>query len=99
MLGKNGVKVSFESDKIIMIRNGNFVGKGYCNQGFFILNVIEIMNENASSSTFFVYSIDLWYTRLGLVNFSYVKKMNQLGLITSNNNPCTQKCDVYAESK
>ena len=30
LLGKAGVKVCFESDKIVMTRNGQFVGKGYC---------------------------------------------------------------------
>ena len=29
VLGKAGVKVSFESDKIVMTKNGVFVGKGY----------------------------------------------------------------------
>ncbi|XP_077214618.1 uncharacterized protein LOC143849484 [Tasmannia lanceolata] len=52
LLGKAGVKVAFESDKLVMTRNGNFVGKGYCNNGLFVLNISEIMNENASSSTY-----------------------------------------------
>ena len=47
LLGKDGVKVCFESDKMVMTRNEQFVGKGYCSQGLFILNVLEIMNENA----------------------------------------------------
>jgi len=32
-LGKVGVKISFESDKIIMTKNNVFVVKGYCDQG------------------------------------------------------------------
>ncbi|KAF8018167.1 hypothetical protein BT93_H3152 [Corymbia citriodora subsp. variegata] len=31
LLGKVRVKVSFESDKIVMTKNNVFVGKGYCN--------------------------------------------------------------------
>ena len=31
LLGKIGVKVSFESDKIVMTKNNVFVGKGYYN--------------------------------------------------------------------
>ena len=31
LLGKIGVKVSFESDKIVMTKNNVFVGKGLCN--------------------------------------------------------------------
>lgn len=34
-LVKIGVKVYFESDKIVIIKNKWFVGKGYCIQGFF----------------------------------------------------------------
>ena len=44
LLGKAGVKISFESDKIVMTRNNIFVGKGYCNRGFFVLNVSGIIN-------------------------------------------------------
>jgi hypothetical protein len=41
LLNKVGVKVSFESDKIVMTKNDVFVGKGYCDQGLFILSVSE----------------------------------------------------------
>jgi hypothetical protein len=41
LLNKAGVKVSFESDKIVMTKNDVFVGKGYCDQGLFILSVSE----------------------------------------------------------
>ena len=43
LLGKAGVKIMFESDKIMLIKNDAFVGKGYCNQGLFILNVSKIL--------------------------------------------------------
>ena len=33
LLGKVGVKISFEYDKIVMTKNNVFVGKGYCDQG------------------------------------------------------------------
>ena len=56
LLGKAGVKVYFESNKIVMTRNGQFIGKGYCSQGLFMLNVLQIMNENASTSS--AYMID-----------------------------------------
>ena len=37
LLEKVGMKVSFESDKILMTKNNVFVGKYYCNQGLFVL--------------------------------------------------------------
>ena len=48
--------------KIVMIRNGQFVGKGYCSQGLFMLNVLETMIENAStSSAYMIDSCDFWH--------------------------------------
>ena len=55
LLGKVGVKVSFDSDKIAMTKNNVFVGKGYIDQGFFVLNISEIINESSSA-----YIVDLY---------------------------------------
>lgn len=41
LLNKVGVKVSFESDKMVMTKNNVFVGKGYCDQGLFVLSVSD----------------------------------------------------------
>ena len=64
LLSKGEVKVSFESDKIVMIKNNVFVGKGYCDQGLFVLNVSEVINNNASTSAYLVDSYDIWHARL-----------------------------------
>ena len=48
LLEKVGVKVSFEFDKIVMTNNNVFVGKGYCNQRLFVLNIFYGINENVS---------------------------------------------------
>lgn len=45
MLENNEIKVS--SDKIVTTNNNNFVGKIYCDHGFFVLNISEI-NKNDS---------------------------------------------------
>ena len=37
--------MSFEFDKIVMTKNNVFVGKEYCDQVLFVLNVSEIINE------------------------------------------------------
>ena len=39
LLGKTGVKIMFELDKIMLTKNDAFVGKGYYNQCLFMLNV------------------------------------------------------------
>ena len=76
LLRKVGVKVSFESDKIVMTRNNVFMGKGYCDQGFFVLNVSNIINEYGFMSfTYIVDSYDIWHVRLRHINSSYVIKL------------------------
>lgn len=41
LLNKVRVKVSFESDKMVMTKNNVSVGKGYCDQGLFVLSVSD----------------------------------------------------------
>ena len=56
LLGKAGVRILFDSNKIVLTKNDAFVGKSYCNQGLFMLNVYDIINNNTSSS--FAYIVD-----------------------------------------
>ena len=88
----------FDSDKIVLTKNDAFVGKGYCNQGLFMLNVYNIINNNASSSSaYIVDSCDIWHSRLGHVNFSNMKKMVELSLIPKLSLENHGKCDSYQE--
>ena len=81
LLGKAGVRILFDSDKMVLTKNDAFVGNDYCNQGLFMLNVYDIINNNTSSScAYIVDSCDIWHGRLGHVNFSYMKKMVELSL-------------------
>jgi len=97
LLSKVRVKVSFESDKIVMTKNNVFVGKGYCDQGLFVLNIYEVINKS-ESSTYIVDSYDIWHARLGHVNSSYVMKLQRLVLINMHDKQ-NSKCDVCIESK
>ena len=54
LLGKAGVKILFDSNQIVLTKNDAFVGKGYCNQGLFMLNVYDIINTYASSSSNYI---------------------------------------------
>ncbi|XP_049352640.1 uncharacterized protein LOC125817109 [Solanum verrucosum] len=49
LLGKVGVKVAFKSGKVVITKNNVFVGKRYCNHGLFVLNVSQVMSEDAST--------------------------------------------------
>ncbi|XP_070036525.1 uncharacterized protein [Nicotiana tomentosiformis] len=56
-LNKAGLKLIFESDKIIISRGGDFVG----NRSLFVLNIVQEITNNAStsSSAYIAESIDL----------------------------------------
>ena len=100
LLGKAGVRILFDYDKIVLTKNHAFVRKGYCNQGLFMLNVFYIINNNASSSSaYIVDSYDIWHGRLGHVNFSYMKKMVELSLIPKLSLENHGKCESCVESK
>lgn len=38
LLNRAGLKLVFEADKVVITRNGDFVGKGYLANGLFVLN-------------------------------------------------------------
>ena len=100
LLGKARVKIMFDSDKIVLTKNNAFVGKGYCNQGLFMLNVSQIMNNKASFSfVYIVDSCDVWHGILRHVNFPYIKKMVELSLIPRLSLENLGKCEVCVESK
>ena len=99
LLGKVGVKVSFESNKIMITKNNVFMEKRFCDQGLFVLNISEIINKSEfMSCAYIVDSYDIWHAKLGHVNSSYVIKLQQLGLINMHDKQ-SMKCDVCVESK
>ena len=68
-----GFEVNQKVGKIIILRNGVFVGKGYRSGGLFILNVASNdVNGNASSSAYIAESMDLWHSRLRHVNYASI---------------------------
>ena len=38
VLNRAGLKLAFESNKLVLSRNGDFVGKSFCHRGLFILD-------------------------------------------------------------
>ena len=61
----------FESDRVVLFKNGMYVGKGYVNNGLFKLNVMTVkpkINNKASSSAYLLESSNFWHDRLRHVN-------------------------------
>ncbi|CAD5164586.1 unnamed protein product, partial [Musa acuminata subsp. malaccensis] len=66
LLGKPGIKSVFESGKLILSRNGTFVGKGYSAEKMVKLSIIDNdskVNKDVAS-IYIVDSYSLWHDRL-----------------------------------
>jgi len=99
LLGKFGIKVSIEFDKIVMTKNNVFWGERYCNHGLFGLDVDNEMNKNPSSFAYLLDFIGLWHARLEHVSLSYLKKLNSLGFISILNSSSMNKHEICVEAK
>ncbi|KAA0042223.1 ty1-copia retrotransposon protein [Cucumis melo var. makuwa] len=92
LLNRAGLKIVLESDKVVLTKNGDFVGKGYLSNGLFVLNTIS-MNANASSSAYLIESANLWHGRLGHVNFASIRKLKDMRLINTSETHETDLAD------
>jgi hypothetical protein len=111
LLGKARIKVAFDSGIVTLTKNDVFVGKGYIDQGLFVLSIDKVIdkkkksidkviNENGSSyCAYLVDSINVWHGRLGHVNLGYIKKMKESGIINSLSETNMDKCEISAEAK
>jgi len=58
-----------EAGKVITIRNGDFVGKGYRSGRLLVLNLAaQVNNEITANSVYIAEFVDLWHGRLRHVN-------------------------------
>ena len=97
LLGKASIKVLFDGGIVTLSKNEIFVGKGYDNDGLFLLNVNQVINENGSCSyAYLVDSVDVCRSRLGHINLSYIKKMKECGSLSEAN---IEICEICAETK
>ena len=61
LLSKNGFRLVFESDKVVLTKSGMYVDKGYLSDGLFKMNIMTVvppvaMNKNNISSASIVES-------------------------------------------
>ncbi|KAL0336726.1 UNVERIFIED_CONTAM: Retrovirus-related Pol polyprotein from transposon TNT 1-94 [Sesamum radiatum] len=100
LLNKVGLKIVLESDKVIITKNNDFVGKGYLSDGLFVLNTVPAMfNKNSSNSAYLIESIDIWHGRLGHVNYSSIKRLENMNLIKTCDAKECSKCEICVEAK
>ena len=84
LLVQQGYKVVFESNRVVITRHGNFIGKGYICDGLFKLNLMSHSINKISNISSFVANVEcsnMWHARLGHVNLNSIKRMMSLNLI------------------
>ena len=75
LMVKNGFKVVFVSDKVVISKNDMYVGKGYLSDGLFKLNVMTINNnKNNDSSAYLLESDNLWHARWDMLITNLYRK-------------------------
>ncbi|TYK04655.1 ty1-copia retrotransposon protein [Cucumis melo var. makuwa] len=92
----SGKTLSLKGDKVILTKNGDFVGKEYLSNGLFVLNTI-FMNANASSSAYVIEFANLWHGRLGHVNFASIRKLKDLRLINTSESHETESENQFGK--
>jgi hypothetical protein len=86
LLGKPGIKSVYESGKLILTRNGVFVGKGYSAEGMIKLCTTDNIINEIFNSAYMLESISLWHNRLAHTGISSIKRLIKSGLISCNIN-------------
>jgi len=95
LLSKEGFKIVLESDKVIVTKSEMFMGKGYPCDGMFKFSI----NEINVISAYMVESTSLfWHTRLGHLNYRYLKYMCKHGYISYQHNN-KNKCEICIQVK
>lgn len=82
LLGKSGIKFVYESGKLILTRNGVFVGKGYSAERIIKLCTIDNIINEISNFAYMLESISLWHSRLTHINISTMNILIKSGLIS-----------------
>jgi hypothetical protein len=80
LLCRDGFKLVFESNKYVLSKYGNFVGKGYKNGGLFHLSLSENCN-NIGNNIMNIDESNVWHSRLCHINFGCMARLANLSLI------------------
>jgi hypothetical protein len=98
LLCRDDFKLVFESNKCVMSKYGNFVGKGYESGGLFRLSLSENCN-NVVNNVMNIDESNIWHSRLCHINFGCMAQLANLSLIPKSTVVKGSKCHVCVESK
>jgi len=79
LLNRVGVRVTFDFGKVILTNGGEFMGKGFCNEGLFVLDLVTKNKMNLLLICELVANIakstSLWHATLGHLNITSIKRI------------------------
>jgi hypothetical protein len=83
LLCRDGFKVVLESNKFVISKCGQFIGKGYVCRGLFYFSVSDFCNKSVNNICDGVNESDasVWHSRLCHLNFGSISLLSSLNLI------------------
>jgi hypothetical protein len=96
---KEGFKLVFEPNKVVLSKYGTFVGKGYECGGMFCFSLEEfcdnVVNHVSTSND----ETNVWHSRLCHVNFGCMLQLANMSLILKLTLVKGSKCHVCVQAK
>ncbi len=83
LLCREGFKLVFESNKLVVTKYGLFVGKGYESGGMFRLSLADFCNKAVNHVHSSVNESEVWHSRLCHISFGVMTRLAKLDLIPS----------------
>ena len=99
LLCRDGFKLVFESNKVVISKFGNFIGKGYDSGGLFRFSLSDDCNKVVNHAANINNESNVWHSRLCHVNFGCMMRLANPSLILRFTLVKNSKCHVCVESK
>jgi hypothetical protein len=97
----DGFKVVLESNKFVILKCGQFIGKGYLCGGLFCFSVSDFYNKYVNNICDGINESDasVWHSRLCHLNFGSMSRLLNLSLILNFSIVKGSKCHSCVQSK
>ena len=100
LLCRDGFKVVLESNKVVVSKHGQFIGKGYEFGGLFRFSLSEFCNKSVNHICGGVNDdTSVWHSRLCHINFGLMSRLHDMSLIPKFTIAKGSKCHSCVQSK
>jgi hypothetical protein len=100
LLLRDGFKVVLESNKVVMSKHGQFIGKGYNCGGMFRLSLANFCNKSVKHICGTINNnSSVWHSHLCHLNFGLMSHLSRLRLIPNFTIAKGSKCHSCVQSK